>query len=198
MLAEIEDALVAAIKQSAIANKLKQIDTLPDQDGDTLVNKFASDAPAVYVSPAAVLNISSGIVTLGFSVVCAVKNAAGHAASRKGDGKAIGVYQIAEFISGLLDGCVAADVPVYVTGINLVNSEVLYKNGLYVAVVTVTGQATIPSIIDFAALDDFETFSAQYDLPPHVNATEHNKWLQEPANYSTSKPELADQLTLPT
>lgn len=50
--------------------------------------------------------------------------------------------------------------------------------------------------IDFNALDDFRTFHADYDIPPHETAAEHQKWVQEPADYSTSQPELQDTLTI--
>jgi hypothetical protein len=46
---------------------------------------------------------------------------------------------------------------------------------------------------DMDALEDFLTFSAQYDIPPHVTATEHAKWLKEPPDHSASKPELSTQ-----
>jgi len=43
------------------------------------------------------------------------------------------------------------------------------------------------------ALADFLTFSAQYDIPPHVTAAQHAKWLQEPPDYSASRPELSTE-----
>lgn len=42
------------------------------------------------------------------------------------------------------------------------------------------------------ALNDFLILNAQYDVPAFENAAEHAKWLANPANYSTSKPELID------
>lgn len=45
-------------------------------------------------------------------------------------------------------------------------------------------------------LDDFLRLNAQYDIEPHETAAEHNKWLQEPADYSTSKPDLTDNIIL--
>jgi len=50
--------------------------------------------------------------------------------------------------------------------------------------------------INFDALDNFLTLSAQYDIPPHVVAAQHAKWLKEPADYSASKPELNEQIQI--
>jgi len=43
-------------------------------------------------------------------------------------------------------------------------------------------------------LNDFLTLNSQYDIPAFESAAEHAKWLANPANYSTSKPELIDTL----
>jgi len=43
-------------------------------------------------------------------------------------------------------------------------------------------------------LNDFLTLNAQYDIPAFESAAEHAKWLNEPPNYSSSKPELIDNL----
>lgn len=196
MLTEAEDALVAAIKAAPIAKKLKQVDTLPDLDGDSLVSKFATDAPAVYVAPAASFGISNSVVTVGFGIACVARNAGGQAAARKGDGKMIGMYQIAEIVAALLDGFKAGDVPLYATSISIMNEEKIYKAGLQVAVITLQGQATLPPSINATSLDDFITFNAQYDIEPHESAAEHAKWQQEPPNHSTSKPDLTDNLTV--
>lgn len=45
-------------------------------------------------------------------------------------------------------------------------------------------------------LDEFLSLNAQYDIEPHETTAEHIKWLQEPADYSTSKPDLTDNITL--
>lgn len=51
--------------------------------------------------------------------------------------------------------------------------------------------------IDAAGLDDFSTFRADFDIDPHQPKAEHDKWLQEPADYSDSRPELTDSVNLP-
>lgn len=45
-------------------------------------------------------------------------------------------------------------------------------------------------------LDDFNLFVAQYDIEPHEAVAEYTKWLADPANYSTSKPVLVDEVQI--
>lgn len=45
-------------------------------------------------------------------------------------------------------------------------------------------------------LEDFLTMHSQYDIKPHESKAEHNKWLEEPSNHTTSKPELEDTIIL--
>lgn len=51
------------------------------------------------------------------------------------------------------------------------------------------------STID-GVLDEFLRLNAQYDIEPHETTAEHNKWLQEPPDHSTSKPDLTDNITI--
>lgn len=44
--------------------------------------------------------------------------------------------------------------------------------------------------------DDFLRLRTQFDIEPHESAAEHNKWLEEPPNYSTSTPDLTDNTNL--
>lgn len=46
--------------------------------------------------------------------------------------------------------------------------------------------------VDETTLSNFTTLAADYDIPPHVSAAEHIKWIG--ADYTTSQPELQDQL----
>lgn len=199
MLAEAEKQLVEKIQQAAIGKKLRKVSTLPDTDTDSLVKLFGTEAPAVYVAPATVMPIKDAVLSAGFGIACVAKNAAGHEAARQGDGKMIGVYDISERVAALLNGVNAGDTVWYVTGISLLQEEKIYKAGLQVAVISIQADSMIESGIDeLGDLDDFETFHAQYDIPGHESDSEHSKWLEEPANHSTSKPELEDIVTLNT
>lgn len=45
-------------------------------------------------------------------------------------------------------------------------------------------------------LDDFVTFHADWDIPPHETGTEHTKWLEEPPDHTNSAPDASDDVTL--
>ena len=47
-----------------------------------------------------------------------------------------------------------------------------------------------------AELDDFVTFHADWDVPPHETAAEHGKWLEEPPDHAATVPDAADDVTL--
>lgn len=196
MLTEAENALVTRIKDAPIGQKLREVNTLPDLDGDTLVKKFATDAPAAYVAPAATFGIVDSIMDVGFGIACVARNAAGQAATRQGDGKVIGLYEMVEIIAGMLDGFVAGEIPLYAISVSIMNDEKIYKSGLQVAVISLQGKMKLPSAIDESNLDDFLTLGGQYDVMPHASSDEHLKWKQEPSDHSTSEPEIKDTLTV--
>lgn len=50
--------------------------------------------------------------------------------------------------------------------------------------------------VDESTLNDFSTLASDYDIAPHVSPAEHIKWLGNPPNYTSSKPELQDQQRL--
>lgn len=49
--------------------------------------------------------------------------------------------------------------------------------------------------VDLASLADFITFSGQIDIPPHASETEHDKWLVEPPDYTTTQPDAQVTVT---
>jgi len=191
MLAEFEDAIIALVKNATLGTKLRTVAGLPDLDGDNLVKRLAAEAPAVYVAPQP-FAVKSGNALLRFGVACVARNSRGQEAARKGDGITIGLSQMLDGVMPLLDAHYA------VTGVDFMSDAALYAAGLYVAVVTIEMRAGVqlPPALDAAALGEFVTFHADYDLPPFVSAGEHNKWLDEPADHSASAPELTATQTL--
>lgn len=193
MLAEVESELVELIRNSATAPYLRQVGSLPDLSGSTLVSRFAADAPAVYVSPEP-LQVSDGVMTVNFGVACVARNARGHEDARRGDGQTIGLYQIVEQLAALLDSGRTSSIAWTVSGVSFMRDAVLFDAGLTVAEVRISGRVTLPPAIDESTLGDFITFHADYDVDPHQQQTEHVKWAAEPPDYSSSRPELTDNL----
>ncbi|WP_374342580.1 phage protein Gp37 [Azonexus sp.] len=203
MLAELETGLVALIKASALGSRLRQVDSLPDLEGDSLIGRFTTDAPAVYVALGS-FPVRNRYVRPRFGIACVARNSRGHQAARHGDGVAIGLYEMLDAVMALMDGAVisyGADEAAgfEVTSCDQVASEPLFQKGLYVGVLQIQAvvDMPMPPFLDESSLAVFQTFHADFDIEPHQPAAEHAKWLHEPADYSSSAPELPDTLTLP-
>ena len=196
MFAEMEIGLVAVIEASPLAQKLVCVETLPELDGDNLVKQFAARSPAVYVVAGVHASVSDGAIRVPFGLACVARNARGHESARRGDGKTIGMYQILSAVLGLLDNGRAGSYVWRVTGADLMTDDKLSAAGLTCAVVRVETLAALPNGIDdaaLAALSEFTTLRADYDIAPHDSAAEHAKWAGDVPDYSISKPDLQDQ-----
>lgn len=199
MLAELETALVDLLRKSALVKRLAEIDVLPDLGADELVGRIAAKAPAVYVALGS-FRVEKRYMQPKLGIACVAKNSRGHKAARHGDGQAIGLLEMIDAVLAVVDGCtlsLGADQASFeAVGVDMLTTDDLFKKGLYVAVVQIeaTSALMLPPFVDEVSLKDFTTFAAAYDIEPHQPATEHAKWLKEPADYSTSKPELTDQL----
>ena len=207
MLVELETGLVALIKNSPLGQRLRQVDSLPDLEGDSLVERFTTDAPAIYVALGS-FPIQRGYARPKFGVACVARNSRSQQAARHGDGVAIGLQPMLDAAMSLLDGATvsygddgaggtAHAVGFEAVACDLISSEALYRKGLYVGVVQIQTSAdvSLPEFLD-GDLADFKTFAADVDIDPHQASTEHAKWLQEPPDHSLSAPELSDQLNL--
>jgi hypothetical protein len=195
MIAEVEQEIVAAIKASAIAGKLRAIDTLPDLSESTL-KRIMTFAPAVYVI-AGNFPIKDGVASLTFSLVCLARNARGDQAARQGDGITIGLYQILDYLAGLFNPCAMPSAVLSADQVRFVRADGFTAANVNAGLLTITGKVTLDHNIDESLLSDFVTFGADYDIEPFAGSVEHGKWLQEPADHTTSAPYLTDTTTLP-
>lgn len=197
MLAETENALIALVRQAPIGQRLREVASLPDLEGESLIGRFATDAPAVYVALGS-FPVANRAARLKFGLACVARNSRSHEAARQGDGKAIGLYEIIEAVMALMDGARTPDANWRVTSCDLMVDDNLYKKGIYAGVVQIemTGEVELPDPIDEDSLSPFETFHADLDIPPIEAAGEHAKWLQEPPDQTTSKPDAEDIVTL--
>lgn len=199
MLAEIETGLVDLLKASPLRQRVRQIDSLPDLEGDSLIGRFTTDAPAIYVAMGS-FPVASRYARPKYGIACVARNSRGHQAARHGDGVAIGMYELLDAVMELVDGANIEfgdnTVSFEVTGVDLISSEALFQKGVYAGVVQIQSIAEVPFSGVTEQLADFKTFHADYDIDPHQASAEHKKWLQEPPDISTSAPELTDQLNL--
>lgn len=191
MLTDLEQGLIDVVEGSALKARLRTVDSMPDITPETIRN-LVGTAPAVYVS-AEDVEFDGHRAKGRLSVLCLAKNSRGHKAQRRGDGDAIGLYEIVSSVAALTgpdsrNGYKA-------TRVRLDRSLAWRQLGLAVAVFNVEAGVTVPAAIDPATLADFATFDAQYDIPPHESETEHDKWLQEPPDHTTSQPDAEDTVT---
>lgn len=196
MLAELENGLVALVKNAALGQKLATVAGLPDLDSASLVKRMASDAPAVYVAPMD-FTVADGSADTRFGIACVARNSRGQEAARKGDGVMIGLTQIVDGVLALMDGGVADGVVFYVTGVSFQADEAFYAAGLYVATVAIEARGVeLPPALDDAALATFQTFRASYDIEPFASAADHVKWAGDPPNHTTSAPDVSETVTV--
>lgn len=196
MLAEIEDGLIALVKNSALSQKLATVAGLPDLDSASLVKRMAADAPGVYVAPMD-FEVKGGYATPRFGLACVARNSRGQAAARKGDGQMIGLAQIVDGVLALMEGGKADGLVFRVAGVSFQSDEAFYAAGLYVATVAIEAEGVeLPPAIDEATLALFKTFRASYDIDPHESAAEHAKWAGDPPDHATSVPEVSETVTI--
>lgn len=134
MLAEIEQSLVAYIKASPLAARLRQVEALPDLDGDNLVAKFGADAPAVYVALGGG-DLQDGMAALTVGIACVARNSRSPQAARQGDGMQIGLLELVHEVVSLIHAAYIDDFSYLVIRWDPVASEALSRKGLYAAVV---------------------------------------------------------------
>lgn len=143
MLAEIEQNLVAHLQASPLADRLRQVEALPDLDGDSLVARFGADAPAVYVSLGSG-DLSQGMAQPTVGVACIARNSRSPTAARQGDTMQIGLLELIEEIIALLHGALVEDCHYAATRWDMLASDALYRKGLHAAVVQFQTALVLP------------------------------------------------------
>lgn len=194
MIVELELEIIDAIKAAPLAAHLRAVDALPDLNDATAIKAIATAAPAVYV----VIGdypLKDGLATVSFNLLCLARNARGVTAARRGDGSTIGLYQILDGLANLFTSLPTESTIWNPVAVRFMRNGAWQSAGISAATLTITGDVMIKPI-DESTLADFLTFHGDYDIDPHQPAAEHAKWLQEPADHTTSAPELTDTLTL--
>ncbi len=202
ILLTAEDAIIARVK-ALLTNKVKTVESIPAEIDDQTLHAILQRAPGVFVAFTGGAEPRRGqtaaTILATFALLVVTNHASGEAARRRGDVTQIGAYEIFDTIIPGLNGYnLGADIgtPAFVRVENLFTPSADRKGAvLYSAVFQVP--VTWPSDADLATLNAFQTFDAQYDIPVHETTAEHQKWLQEPPNYTTSKPDAEDKVNVP-
>lgn len=195
----VENALIARIQQ-VLGDKVRKVGSLPGDWDDDMLKRLLRAVPGVFVVYPG--GSRSGAVSTSVKkdaqwiVYVVTGHASGEAARRRGDSQQVGAYELLDTLEPALHGFTVADEGTFA----FERDENLYTGridtqGIAVYAITLQMLTVVPNQVDGSTLDDFETFDAQYDIPPHTPG-EHAKWLN--GDYSTSNPDAHDTVTLPT
>lgn len=201
MLAAAENALLARLKEHRdIKRLLRTVDTLPKVTSDALLKRYFADAPALYLVPGR-FSVMDSLATIRFTVAGVVRNVAGQAQARKGDGVDIGCDHLVTLTIRALHDQVVGDCSWRVVSGEMVDEEIFDQAG--VAAVELQIESW-PVEIGFdygetqiAELPDFTRLHADLDIAPKAGSAEPAKWLQNPPNFSTSRPDAELDVQLP-
>lgn len=169
VIATLENELIEALKSSALGPRVRTVESLPDVSDDSLVKRFATDAPAVYVSYAGG-SIAQELWTRRFSVLVLARNARGHKEARHGDAETIGLYELIDAAQAFLDEQRTASGIWYVQADNELRSELLFRANLYGAVIDVETKVTPDPALVAAELDAFERYHAEHTISASADA----------------------------
>lgn len=198
----VEDFVIDKTK-AMFGNKLRVVDVLPSALNLGLLKQIIPTAPAVYVTflggrPSNKADTDGPRINARFDVYIITRHVGNDQARRRGDSTTLGAYQIMRMLVPQLHEDVVDDVGqlmlANVQNLFSLQPEEAFKAAMYAVTFEVPGLA-FPFEVDMAVLDDFETFAADYDTVPHESAQEHEKWLQEPPDYTESQPDAQDKLT---
>lgn len=198
IITDVEDALLARVVGAFAPGQLRTVKSLPGALNGDLLKQLAPEAPGVYASflgAAPARNLTDRHVDARWALYVLTWHASGEAARRRGDSVAIGAYEI---LPPLVAAVVGA--PIDNAGLpRLVRIENLWsgqheRRGL--ALYAATFEVPVEMTGTAPTLDAFETFHADYDVPPFVSGAQHQAWLQEPPNHSSSVPDASDDVEL--
>ena len=194
----VEDVLLARVRAAFAAGQLRTVESLPGAINSTMIKQLAPRAPGVHSSFLGAGPSRGGTpeqLDARWALYVITTHASGQAARRRGDATLIGAYEI---LAPLVAALHSAPIPdcgaVRNVRIDNLWSGEMESRGIALFAVTFDVPMTLTG--DEPTLDAFETFHADYDVPLFVSATEHQKWLEEPPDHTTSVPDAEDTVQL--
>lgn len=204
VITSVEDALVqktiAVVVNAQKQSLLKTCDHLPGELNLGLLKKLSKRSPSVLWSflggrPSDTEN--SVQLKSAWVAFIVTSHASGEKERRRGDARTAGAYQILCKLIPEINNFTLQGVGTF----NFKQARNLYSNqleGNHVALYAASFELPVTlSLEEDAALDTFQAFHVDYDIPDHETAAEHNKWLLEPVpDYTGSKPDASDDVEL--
>lgn len=194
----VEDHFIAE-SQKVLGQRIR-IDTLPSALNLGLLKKLIPAGNAVYFAflGGPVSDQGEAYVDGRFDAYIIVRHVGDSDARRRGDVTTVGAYEVARRLVTQLHGSIVPDIgrikAKRINNLFSIQLEESFKAALYAITFEVPNMPFVFEA-DLASLDDFISFDAQYDIPDFETAAEHQKWLAEPPDYTTSQPDLADEVT---
>jgi Domain of unknown function (DUF1834) len=140
MLAEIEAALVARLQNHpAAAHLVRTVGALPQVPSTELLQRYAVDAPAVYVVPG-VFEVEDNELTPKIVIACIAKAADSNAA-RVGDGLSVGVDQLMLFVARAINMQRIGACSWQLKRGAMVDEDIFFSSGLTVLEMSFEGSA---------------------------------------------------------
>jgi phage gp37-like protein len=191
MIAAVEDALLARLAE-AFQGRLRAIDHVPARLDEAELARVLSLAPAAYTAflgfqrrerPDRTVDATWGVYLLA-------ANASGERARRRGDATAIGGYEMALLATAALEGWRPPEAagPVEVLSCENLFSPAFEKLGRTVYGLAIELPMELPEGVEDPRLGLFETFHADWDVPPHGNVA---------PPLPADAPDAADTVSLP-
>lgn len=160
----LENELLDIIQGSAIKNRVREIELLPDVKEKSLVSRFETKAPAIYISYNRAPKIDD-YANRQFSIVCLARNSRSHEHQRPGkggqhgDGRTIGLFEMVDYLEALLNynqgWRVESDMELQI--------DVLKRAGLYGASIQLSIRDSI-NPPDDESLVPFITWTAEHSM----------------------------------
>lgn len=193
------EAHIIATVSADLGTHVRNVVSIPSDWSDDLLKQMLLLAPFVVVAfsggSAPKPGSIGAFIDATWEVYVGTAHASGEEARRLGDAQQMGAYELLERVVGLLHGHTVPDVGT----LDLRRVDNFFTGQVERQGLAVYGaQFALPMMRferEAVGLDDFETFDAQYDVPPHDNAAAHAAWLA--GNYTTTAPDARDTVTLP-
>lgn len=192
-----EDSILTQLR-ALVQGRVRTVETLPGDWDDDMLKRFLGSVPGVWVAFAGGPAKPAGAGTLSLASRWVVYVATGHPseeARRRGDAMQLGAYALLELLLPNLHGMSVASVgTLAVTDVANLYSGQIERQALTVYAVTLALEMQLDLPAD-ELLAPFETFVAQYDIPPHT-PEQHTAWLAE--TYPPGQvPDARDSVPLP-
>ena len=200
MLGKHELALIAALKaRPGIQRTVRTVGSLPAvPDDQKLLQRYLVDAPALYVTEG-IYRVVDDMGLLSFTVGIVVRNVAGNTQARLGDGVATGADQLLTLVIRAIHNKRIGDANWAVRRAEYAEPiDVFEAAGLTVLVASVesTPLALPDDQAELDELDDLRHVHLDMDITPLADSNEYGKWLSEPPDYSTDRPDLQADIPL--